>query len=330
MAVIPPSVATTEFHDCLLAAGLTLVHRGKVRDTYSLPESELWLVVATNRISIFDIVLSTLVPGKGEVLTALTVFWLTQILRDLPHHLVAYGKGIDDHLPPAARDIVQLHKCALIVHRLPMVSVECIVRGYLTGSGWASYQKQGQICGIVLPAGLHDGSKLVPPLFTPTTKEVAGHDQPLDMAGVLQRYGPGLGDLSITCYRRLADYAAGRGVIVADTKFEFGRDGDLFVLADEVGTPDSSRFWDRSEWEEARQLSKSPTAWDKQLVRDWGITVDVHKRDPAVAEDVAFVHQLTVPPAVVDETTHRYRTIFERLTGYSLTDFQRKSLRVYV
>ncbi len=325
-ATIPELVTATLFHECLTSVGLKRIHQGKVRDTYALPDKSLLLVVATDRVSIFDFVLPTLVPHKGELLTALTVFWLDEVLRDVSHHLVAFGNRVDEYLPPSLRELPELYRRALVVKKLTMIPVECIVRGYLTGSGWKSYQKTQEVCGIQLPPGLHDSSRIVPaPIFTPTTKAETGHDEHLQTATVLQQYGTALGDRSLAVYQRIAEVAEGKKLILADTKLEFGV-GE--VLADEVGTPDSSRFWDYEEWTRACEQQKSPPPIDKEIVRNWGKQFKLDQRDPNGADDLSFVRNLQVPQNVLNETTRRYKTVLQRLTGLTLADFQKSKLGV--
>jgi phosphoribosylaminoimidazole-succinocarboxamide synthase len=336
-ATIPACVVLTPFHHAIAHAGLRRTHQGKVRDTYALYDDQLLLVVATDRVSIFDFVLPALVPQKGELLTALTVFWLTEILADIHHHLVAYGAGIDPYLPPALRGDAELYKRALVVRRLTMAPVECIVRGYLTGSGWKSYQKTQQVCGIELPEGLYDGSRILPhPIFTPTTKAESGHDEHLPTETVIKRYGAWTRDLSLRYYQTLANVAEAKGIILADTKFEFGDGG---VLADEVGTPDSSRFWDREEWLRAAERQASPEPYDKEVVRNWGkqvptplvgvnSTVGLGTLNPEDPVHLAFVETLTVPPAILNETAQRYHTVFQRLIGFTLEAYQQTKLGV--
>ncbi|MEX1997465.1 MAG: phosphoribosylaminoimidazolesuccinocarboxamide synthase [Candidatus Andersenbacteria bacterium] len=339
-AVIPACVAATEFHDKLEQAGLTRIHQGKVRDTYVLPhaldDSQLQLVVATDRVSIFDFVLPSLIPQKGELLTALTAFWLWEKLTDFPHHLVAAGVDIDYYLPRSLRSSPELQRRTLVVRRLSMIPVECIVRGYLTGSGWKSYQRNQSVCGVQLPAGLYDGAPLPEPIFTPTTKAEVGHDKPLDARIVAAQYGITFAEVSVAVYRRLSHYAASKGIIVADTKFEFGRGG---VLADEVGTPDSSRFWDREEWEEALLRRQSPSPYDKELVRTWGKNIltpfggspaGISNLDPENRQHLAFVQEQVVPSEVIKETAKRYHEVFKRLTECSLGEFQQQRMGIRV
>jgi phosphoribosylaminoimidazole-succinocarboxamide synthase len=311
-------------------AGLKQIHQGKVRDTYALSDEGFLLMVATDRMSIYDFAIPTPVPQKGEILTALTVFWLTEILR-MMHHLVAFGRGIDLYLPPALKKYAELQKRALVVEKLEMLPVECIVRGYLTGSGWQSYQKNREVCGFLLPEGLHDGALITPkPIFTPTTKAQAGHDEPLATREVVQQYGTPVCDISMQAYQTMAKVAETKGLIMADTKVELGRDkhGNL-VVADEVGTPDSSRFWDHREWKTALKRKESPSPIDKQLVRDWGKTLGIHLRNPQNEQDLKYVQErCSLPPKVVEETSRRYHEVLRRLTGKTLVVFQEDCLGV--
>jgi len=323
MTVIPERVAESDLSQ-LLTSKLTRIHQGKVRDTYELP-GNLLLVVVTERISIFDFVLPATVTNKGHILTALTIHWLTNVLQSTQNHLVAFGEDIEKYLPVKLRRIPSLKKQAIVVTRQEMLPVECIVRGYLTGSGWSSYQRNGTVCGIQLPEGLHDGSKLPEPIFTPTTKAEEGHDEHLDAGEVIEQYGDDLRQQSIAIYQTLADYAQQRGVILADTKFEFG---EGLILADEVGTPDSSRFWDVEEWKTAATQKKSPSPHDKQLVRDWGKTQGIHKLDPDDPTHLKLVSQLKVHQELLDKTTKTYHDIFARLTSQSLDDFTRDVMHI--
>ncbi|MFA4880730.1 MAG: phosphoribosylaminoimidazolesuccinocarboxamide synthase [Candidatus Doudnabacteria bacterium] len=335
-AKIPEAVRETGLSRLLEDEGFSEVYQGKVRDTYRLPN--YLLVVATDRVSIFDFVLNCLVPQKGAILTGLTVFWLTQILKGIKHHLVAYGKGIDYYLPRIGelRNNAELQARSIIVRRLNMEPVECVVRGYLTGGAWKSYQKDGSVYGYKPGPFLHDGSMLPQPLFTPTTKAESGHDKPLTARDVSQKYGPKLEDLSLKIYEQCAAYTRGKSVIIADTKFEFGRlskDHPL-TLADEVLTPDSSRFWDKTEWQDAAQRGEAPSGYDKEPVRQWGKTIEtpwgqgINNLDPENSEHVAFVGNVQVPEEVIVYTTRRYREIFKRLIGMNLEDFQKNMMEI--
>ena len=311
----------------LLKTWLTLIHQGKVRDTFSLPDfPDFLLVVATDRISIFDFILPALIKNKGKVLTAMTVFWLTKVFDDgvdcIDHHLIAHGSDIDEYLPAALQGNKELQSRALIVKKLKMLDIECIVRGYLTGSGWKSYQRNSQVCGIELLKGLHDGSKLPKAIFTPTTKAEIGHDEDLDMLGVVKKYGIDVKILPLVIYQLGLDHAEERGVIIADTKFEFGEN---MVLADEVLTPDSSRFWLMKDWEKAKKKGESPAGYDKQPVREWGKTVKtpfgvtgINNLKPENVEHSKFVQDLIVPEEVLHDCSVRYQEILFILTGQNL------------
>ncbi len=315
--------------------GLELLRRGKVRDTYALPNMWTLLVVASDRLSIFDFVLPALVPEKGAVLTALNHFWRTRhVLRDLPQDLIASGAAIDEHLPAELRGTVELQSRATVVCRLDMIPCEAVVRGSLTGSGLAAYRETREICGHLLPDGLSDGDELPYPLFTPTTKAEVGHDEHVTADTAAMKWGVKIERLSLQLFTLAQKYARSRGIILADTKFEFGRDGSTgrFALGDEILTPDSSRFWDEREWisAQAKTPRRSPTAFDKQFVREWGKTLGINARDPAKPEDVAWVHAQTVPADVIKRTTQIYRYIFWRLTGMKLERFQREEMRIKI
>ncbi|PRW62031.1 phosphoribosylaminoimidazolesuccinocarboxamide synthase [Actinopolyspora mortivallis] len=284
------------------------VAAGKVRELYEVDENHL-LMVASDRVSAYDHVLSTPVPDKGRVLTAMTVFWL-ELLGDLvDNHLVAVGD--DPRIPPEVRGR------ALLVRNLDMLPVECVARGYLTGSGLSEYRSTGAVCGVPLPDGLTEASALPEPIFTPATKaELGEHDENVSFAAVAETVGPTIADrlrdLTLRVYERAADHARQRGVILADTKFEFGvsSTGDL-VLADEVLTPDSSRYWPADEYEPGRPQA----SFDKQYVRDW-LTSPESGWDRA--SDVA---PPPLPAEVVAATRQRYVEAYERITGRDLADW---------
>jgi phosphoribosylaminoimidazole-succinocarboxamide synthase len=281
--------------------GLRPLGSGKVRDLYEVDDDHL-LLVASDRISAFDVVLDDPVPGKGEVLTALTVFWL-ELLADLvPNHLTGWRAS---ELPAPAHHLAGR---AMLVRRLEMIPFECVARGYLVGSGWKDYQATGTVCGVPLPPGLLQADRLPEPIFTPATKAQTGHDENVSEARVAEAVGPELAgrlrDLTLEVYRRAAEHAARRGILLADTKLEFGRDGDQVVLADEVLTPDSSRFWPAGGWSPGH----SPPSFDKQYVRDWLRDRSWDQRPPAPA----------LPPDVVAGTAARYREAYERLAGRPL------------
>ena len=280
--------------------GLPLIHAGKVREMYALPDGDV-LMVATDNISAFDHVLPTPIPGKGAVLTQLSLWWFER-LRDLvPDHVVSVD------VPDAVKGR------AIVVEKLDMVPVECVARGYLTGSGWVEYQRSRTVCGVSLPDGLRDGDKLPAPIFTPAIKaELGEHDENVDFATIARLHGDDLAtrlrDLTLEVYVRAEQIAAGRGIILADTKVEFGRrDDGTLVLADEVLTPDSSRFWDAELWRPGESLP----SFDKQYVRDW------------LAEQSGWDRETTppeLPAEVINATRARYIEAYERLTGQRFQD----------
>jgi phosphoribosylaminoimidazole-succinocarboxamide synthase len=283
-----------------------LEHRfsGKVRDIYQVDPEHL-LLVTTDRISAFDVVLPDPIPGRGVVLTALTQLWLERTTDLVRNHLVGWRAF---ELPPGARHLAGR---AMLVRKLEMIPFECVARGYLVGSGWKEYRAGGTVCGIRLPAGLREADKLPEPLFTPATKALTGHDENVSESYVSERLGPELTgrlrDLTLELYRRGAEHAASRGILLADTKFELGLDDGELVLADEVLTPDSSRFWPADSW----RPGSSPPSFDKQFVRDWLEAQGWDKRPPAPR----------LPAEVVDGTAARYREAYERLSGRSLDDW---------
>jgi phosphoribosylaminoimidazole-succinocarboxamide synthase len=285
------------------------LHSGKVRDAYDAGDGRM-LLVASDRISAFDVVMAEPIPDKGRVLTGLTEFWLREVLPDVaPSHLISTDPA---DFPTGASDMVDLAGRAMLVHRADMVPLECIVRGYLTGSAWKEYQRAGTMHGSPLPAGLLESSKLPEPVFTPSTKADIGDkdenitfDQACDLVGA--DVAKAVRELSLAAYQRGADLAAARGIIVADTKFELGFiDGEL-ALCDEILTPDSSRFWPADAWEPG----STPPAFDKQPLRDWLEAMGWDKQPPPP----------TLPPEVVTASHERYVAAYERLTGRSLADW---------
>lgn len=331
MARIPKQVAETNLSRVLEAEGLRRIRQGKVRDTHELPSyPELLLPIATDRLSIFDIVLNVLVPFKGEVLVALTIFW-NRLLSDIKTDLVAFGKDINKYLPLTLRGSPEVLKRGLVVSSHQIVPIEGIGRGFLAGSGYRDYVETGKVCGHKLPPGLHDGSRLPESMFTPSTKAEDDHDQNIDAQGVIDTYGERIRDLTLGLYMRAAEFAWSRGIIIADTKFEFSTD---FVLCDEKLTPDSSRFWDIRQWEEAAAEKRAPCGYDKEPVRQWGLTfktpfgVSFNRLRPTDPAHVAWVHGLEIPQEVVDSTTARYLEVFKRLTGQSLQEFQREVMGI--
>ena len=272
---------------------MELVHSGKVRELYS--DGDDLIMVASDRVSIYDVVLPTPIPGKGTVLTQLSLWWFDQLKDVIPNHVIS-GTEVPEQW--AGRAI----RC----RRLQMLPVECIARGYLAGLGLTSYNETGTISGVRLPPGLSEASRLPEPVFTPTTKATAGHDEPMTYADVAALLGaPMAAELqraTLEVYRRGAELAAARGVIIADTKLEFGLGADgTLMLADEVLTPDSSRFWLASEWRPGNPLR----SLDKQFVRDWSASLDWDRRPPGPV----------IPPEVVAATQARYEELFSRITG---------------
>ena len=284
-------------------AGLERLHRGKVRDIYSV-DDELLLIVASDRLSAFDVVLPDPIPGKGAVLTAVANFWFARLGGIVPNHLT----GIDPESvvgDPADRAIVRDR--AVVVRRARPLPVEAVVRGYLIGSGWKDYQASGHVCGIALPAGMQIAERLGEPIFTPSTKAAQGeHDENISMDTVRSLIGRELADrieaLSLELYAHASEYARQRGIILADTKFEFGldEDGEL-LLIDEVFTPDSSRFWPAATYAPGR----SPESFDKQFVRDYLETLDWDKKPPGPR----------LPESVIRRTRDKYREVLQRLTA---------------
>lgn len=314
--------------------GLELVHRGKVRDSYRLEgESDKMLVVASGRISIFDFVLNAQIPMKGEILTALSIFWdkVLKVFNPICQtDLIGFGGrnffcyDIDEFLPAGLKGNPDLQKRATVVNCLAAPDVEDIVRLFLTGSGWKSYYETGMVCGHCLPPGLKDGSRLPWPIYTPTTKAEEGHDEHITADSVAVSHGHLRERLALQCAMAVSAFAESRGIIFADTKFEFSGD----VLVDEKGTPDSSRFWDKKEWERAVARGSLPPSLDKQFVRNWGKEMGIHELDPLNPDHVAKVHGMEVPESVCSATTQIYRYIFWRLTGKMIERFQSEKMGI--
>jgi len=281
---------------------LPLLGRGKVRDLYAVGDT--LLLVATDRISAFDHVLATGIPGKGKILNQISLFWFQFLSGIVPNHLIATDiDQFPDSLQPY-RD--QLEGRSMLVKRATMFPVECVARGYLAGSGWKEYRSSGAVCGIALPGGLEDGSQLPEPLFTPATKSQDGaHDENIAYKAVVELLGADdaaeLRRLTLTLYEHAAAHARSCGLILADTKFEFGRTPDGLVLADEVLTPDSSRFWEADGW----KPGGAQPSFDKQFVRDYLESIRWNKQAPAPS----------LPQDVVEKTLAKYREAFRRLTG---------------
>jgi phosphoribosylaminoimidazole-succinocarboxamide synthase len=283
-----------------------LLGRGKVRDLYAIDGA--LLLVATDRISAFDHVLGSGIPGKGKILTQISLFWFDLLSDLVPNHLItAEVSEFPASLQPYAD---QLAGRSMLVKRANMFPVECVARGYLAGSGWKEYQAGGTVCGIPLPAGLQDGSRLPEPLFTPATKSQDGaHDENISFSATEELLGASdaaeLRRLTLAIYAKAAEHAESRGMILADTKFEFGRTAEGIMLADEVLTPDSSRFWEAAAW----KPGGSQPSFDKQFVRDYLEAIHWNKQAPAPS----------LPQDVVERTQEKYLEAFRRLTGRQLT-----------
>ena len=291
-----PVVRETNF------AGVKLFARGKVRDIYDFDDR--LLLIATDRLSAFDVVLPTPIPDKGCVLTQLSLFWFQQLADVLPNHVIS-STDFPKELNPY-RD--QLRGRAMLVRRTDPIRVECVVRGYLSGSGWKEYQRSSSVCGIALPPGLVESARLPEPIFTPATKAETGHDENISFEQVVQMLGrersEQLREISLELYRRASEYAEARGIIIADTKFEFGLLNDELVWIDEALTPDSSRFWPADQY----TPGGSQPSFDKQFVRDYLERIRWPKQPPAPE----------LPPDVVSATTAKYRDVYRRLTGTEL------------
>jgi len=292
-------------------ASLPLLARGKVRDNYAVGNDRI-LMVASDRLSAFDVIMGEPIPGKGEILTRISLFWFDRLGHLCPHHLT--GDAPESVVSP--EEVPQVAGRSMLVKRLKPIPVEAVVRGYLAGSGWTEYQASRAVCGVALPEGLTNAAKLPRPIFTPAAKAEAGeHDENISFEQVVAIVGVPLAerirDLSIAIYREAADFALTKGLIIADTKFEFGLDeqGEL-VLMDEVLTPDSSRYWPVEGYEQAYRNGENPPSYDKQFVRDWLEQVRVDgqpwdKTPPAPP----------LPPDVVSRTAAKYREALDRLTA---------------
>ena len=286
-------------------ASLPLVYRGKVRDSYAVGDDRL-LLVTSDRLSAFDVVMNQPIPGKGRVLNDMSNFWFEKLAHIVPNHLT----GVDPESVVAADERAQVRGRSVVALRLKPVPVEAVVRGYLIGSGWKDYQRSGEVCGIALPPGLQMAGRLPEPVFTPAHKaELGQHDENISFDRVRDTIGAELAfkirTVSLTLYRAAADYALTRGIIIADTKFEFGIDGDgQLRLMDEVLTADSSRFWPADEYVEG----SSPPSFDKQFVRDW-LEKQAWDKTPPPPD---------LPPDIVAQTAAKYRDALYRLTGRTL------------
>jgi len=281
---------------------LPFLHRGKVRDLYAVGADKL-LVVQTDRLSAFDVILPDPVPGKGDVLTAVSNFWFNKLQHVIPNHLT----GIAPELVVGEEDVSQVKGRAFVTRKLKPLPIEAIVRGYLAGSGWKDYQRTGSVCGIELPAGLREAEKLPELLFTPSTKAIVGeHDENISFERVAELLGEAraieVRDAALALYKEAAEFALTRGIIIADTKFEFGVDetGKLYLI-DEALTPDSSRFWPADQY----RVGSNPPSFDKQFIRDWLESSDWNKREPAPH----------IPQDILQKTADKYREALVRLTG---------------
>ncbi|MFC2066695.1 phosphoribosylaminoimidazolesuccinocarboxamide synthase [Chloroflexota bacterium] len=286
---------------------LPLFIRGKVRDTYDLGNQ--LLIIATDRISAFDSVLPCGIPAKGSVLNQLSVFWFRHTADLIPNHLLEAVDDIhslDSYLPSENRFSYPSYLVgrSMIVKKVKRIPIECVVRGYLAGSAWEEYQQHGTVSGVVLPKGLRESEELRQPLFTPTTKAETGHDLPLTIDETKKlignRIAEELAEKSIAIYSYAREYAKGKNIIIADTKMEFGLDGDKLILIDELLTPDSSRLWDAEQY----KVGQSQPSYDKQPLRDWLVQSGWDKEPPAP----------TIPPEVIEATAQRYVQAYERLT----------------
>ncbi|MEK7692966.1 MAG: phosphoribosylaminoimidazolesuccinocarboxamide synthase [Chloroflexota bacterium] len=277
-------------------------YRGKVRDTYEL--GDRMLIVATDRLSAFDVILPTGIPDKGKVLSQMSAWWFERTSQVVPNHFIRLADGTaDDELPFALPP--ELVGRTTIARKAKRIDVECIVRGYMAGSAWAEYEKYGTVNGVRMEKGIEEGGQLFEPMFTPTTKAEEGHDEPMTLSDLMQEVGPEVAQVlklrSLALYNFAAAYARERGIIIADTKFEFGfYDGEIIVI-DEILTPDSSRFWDVNDY----KVGRSQPSFDKQYVRDW-LTQSGWNKEPPAPE---------LPADIVRGTSERYKEAFRRLTG---------------
>ena len=297
--LLDPVLLHSDFPD------LTLHASGKVRDVYSIDEKQL-LFVASDRISAFDYVLATGIPHKGRVLNQISLFWFDFLSEVVPNHLIT--ADVDKYPPPLRKYADQLRGRSMLVRRAEIFPVECIVRGYISGSAWKEYKATGKVSGISLPAGLKESDAFPEPIFTPSTKATSGHDENISFEQMCKIVGvetaSHLRDLTLRVYKKAAAYARQRGIIIADTKFEFGRTALGITLADEVLTPDSSRFWPADKYASGR----AQDSYDKQYVRDYLEQIHWNKQPPAPA----------LPPDVARRTSEKYLEAYFQLTGHKL------------
>ncbi|MGB7590008.1 MAG: phosphoribosylaminoimidazolesuccinocarboxamide synthase [Terriglobia bacterium] len=291
-----PVLTETRLH------GVRLFSRGKVRDVYEAGPGQL-VIVATDRLSAFDVVMGEGIPGKGWVLTQLSCFWFEMFGKSFPNHFLS--SKLEDYPSELQPFADQLEGRSMLVQKAEPFPIECVVRGYLAGSGLKEYRVTGRVCGIELPAGLSEGSKFDQPIFTPATKASTGHDENITWEEAISRVGretaQELRDYSLELYSKASDFAAGRGIIIADTKFEWGRNGSDIILIDEILTPDSSRFWPQQGY----QPGKPQASFDKQFVRDYLESLHWNKQPPPPP----------LPPEVVGKTSEKYRQAYSLLTG---------------
>lgn len=287
---------------------LPLIGRGKVRDIYAVEDDKL-LIITTDRLSAFDVVLPNPIPFKGKVLNQISIFWFDFFKDLIPHHLIT----ADLHRMGLPKNIVdefgsQIEGRSMLVHRCQPLTVECVVRGYVAGSGWKDYQKTQAICGHKLPSGIRQCEKLPAPIFTPATKETSGHDINIDFEETKKRVGGKVAEkiknLSIEIYQKGAEFAAAKGILIADTKFEFGLLKDKLILIDEVLTPDSSRFWPKDKYE----AGHDQPSYDKQIVRNYLLELKWNQQPPGPE----------LPEEIIEKTSQAYRDVYKRLTGKSL------------
>jgi phosphoribosylaminoimidazole-succinocarboxamide synthase len=281
---------------------LKLVKRGKVRDMYDVGDA--FLMVASDRMSAFDVIMPNPIPEKGRILTQISLFWFDMMADLIPNHLIS--SNIDDYPESCQPYAEQLADRSMLVKKAEPLSIECVVRGYISGSGWKSYQDSGSVCGIALPGGLRESDRLPEPIFTPSTKEELGlHDINIDFAEAAGRIGAELAEkvkaLSLAIYQKGAEFADTKGIIIADTKFEFGLHNDELILIDEVLTPDSSRFWPKATY----QPGGAQQSFDKQYLRDYLISLDWNKQPPAP----------DLPDNVIENTRAKYLEALKQLTG---------------
>jgi phosphoribosylaminoimidazole-succinocarboxamide synthase len=283
--------------------GIPKIKSGKVREIFDLGESLLF--VATDRISAFDCVMPNGIPRKGEILTQISYFWFEHLKCIINNHLLS---AANDPLPPQLEKFPQLARRSMIVKKAKPLAIECVVRGYLAGSGWKDYQRTNAVCGVLLPNGMKEGEQLPEPVFTPATKAETGHDENISFAEAVKLVGrevaTAVRDISLRIYNEAAEYALKRGIIIADTKFEFGLYNNRLILIDEVLTPDSSRFWPADKY----QPGRSQPSFDKQFVRDYLETLDWNKQPPAPA----------LPAEIISKTQEKYLEAYARLTGKRL------------